>query len=324
MSRPQTFSNGHPADDLLDVDAAVAQRRALLVGLGDLGLERDDALQAVVYLGHRRDSFVSSVRPSRHAEPTPWARPIRGILHPAPPERVGGPPRGSHIGSARMEPRADRDWPALRARVRRRGPARVRPGRRPDHDVRPLVRTTRSTPGCTSPTRWCVATVSRRRAAVVADGAAQGRRRARLRVLHQPARRARATSSPATRRARCCSRGTRSSARCGSTGSPRSCCRGGRRGVLRHPPARLAARGLGLAPVPSRRVAATELADGVRRGRGAVRRRDEVPVPAGVGRLRRRARRPWSSGRAARAGCTTGCVYRRRRTAAGPRERLAP
>jgi hypothetical protein len=34
----------HPPDEVLDVDAAVAQRAALLVGLGDLGLEGDDAL----------------------------------------------------------------------------------------------------------------------------------------------------------------------------------------------------------------------------------------------------------------------------------------
>ena len=33
------------ADEVLDVDAAVAQRAALFVGLGDLGLERDDALE---------------------------------------------------------------------------------------------------------------------------------------------------------------------------------------------------------------------------------------------------------------------------------------
>ena len=36
---------GHRADEVLDVDAAVAQRAALLVGLGDLRRERDDALQ---------------------------------------------------------------------------------------------------------------------------------------------------------------------------------------------------------------------------------------------------------------------------------------
>ena len=33
------------ADELLDVDAAVAERAALAVGLGDLGLDGDDALE---------------------------------------------------------------------------------------------------------------------------------------------------------------------------------------------------------------------------------------------------------------------------------------
>ena len=37
---------GHRADEVLDVDAAVAQRAALLVGLGDLGREGDDAFEA--------------------------------------------------------------------------------------------------------------------------------------------------------------------------------------------------------------------------------------------------------------------------------------
>ena len=39
-------AEGHPADEVVDVDAAVAQGAALLVGLGDLGLEGDDALEA--------------------------------------------------------------------------------------------------------------------------------------------------------------------------------------------------------------------------------------------------------------------------------------
>ena len=37
---------GHLADEVLDVDAAVPQRATLLVGLGDLGGEGDDALEA--------------------------------------------------------------------------------------------------------------------------------------------------------------------------------------------------------------------------------------------------------------------------------------
>ena len=44
-SSPQTFSYGNLPDELLDVDAAVAQRPALAVGLGDLRLDGDDALE---------------------------------------------------------------------------------------------------------------------------------------------------------------------------------------------------------------------------------------------------------------------------------------
>jgi hypothetical protein len=44
------------SDQLLDVDAAVAQRGPLLVGLGDLRLERDDTFEAVLDLGHATPS----------------------------------------------------------------------------------------------------------------------------------------------------------------------------------------------------------------------------------------------------------------------------
>ena len=50
--RPQTFSYGYVADEVLDVDAAVAERAALLVGLGDLGLDGDDALESWLELVH--------------------------------------------------------------------------------------------------------------------------------------------------------------------------------------------------------------------------------------------------------------------------------
>ena len=43
---------GHLADEVLDVDAAIAQRAAFLVRLGDLGLEGDDALEARLEVGH--------------------------------------------------------------------------------------------------------------------------------------------------------------------------------------------------------------------------------------------------------------------------------
>ena len=42
-------------DQLFDVDTAIAQRATLTIGLGDLGLEGDDAFQAVLnyLLTHR-------------------------------------------------------------------------------------------------------------------------------------------------------------------------------------------------------------------------------------------------------------------------------
>jgi hypothetical protein len=46
----------HPSDEVLDVDPAVAECGPLLVGLGDLGLERDDTFEAVVDLGHATPS----------------------------------------------------------------------------------------------------------------------------------------------------------------------------------------------------------------------------------------------------------------------------
>ena len=55
-SRPKTLLEGDGADQLLDVDAAIAQRAAVAVGLGDLGRERDDALEPGLDLAHGADS----------------------------------------------------------------------------------------------------------------------------------------------------------------------------------------------------------------------------------------------------------------------------
>ena len=49
-------AEGDVPDEVLDVDAAVAQRAALPVGLGDLGLEGDDAFEAGLEVGHLRSS----------------------------------------------------------------------------------------------------------------------------------------------------------------------------------------------------------------------------------------------------------------------------
>ena len=46
------------AHEFLDVDSAVPERTALLVGFGDLGLEGDDPFKARLEVRHRR--FLSS------------------------------------------------------------------------------------------------------------------------------------------------------------------------------------------------------------------------------------------------------------------------
>ena len=52
------------ADEVLDVHAAVAERAALLVGLGDLGGEGDDAFKAGLHLGggHGRAPVFSNAK----------------------------------------------------------------------------------------------------------------------------------------------------------------------------------------------------------------------------------------------------------------------
>ena len=50
------------ADQLLDVDAAVAQRPAVAVRLGDLRLERDDALEPWLEVVHRAGPYLSGAR----------------------------------------------------------------------------------------------------------------------------------------------------------------------------------------------------------------------------------------------------------------------
>ena len=46
------FLVGHRADELLDVDPAIAQCTAVPIGLGDLRLEGDDPLEAWLELVH--------------------------------------------------------------------------------------------------------------------------------------------------------------------------------------------------------------------------------------------------------------------------------
>ena len=54
----------HLPDELLDVDAAIPQRTALAIGLGDLGLDRDDAFEPrleVGRLGHPHGRYLTGI-----------------------------------------------------------------------------------------------------------------------------------------------------------------------------------------------------------------------------------------------------------------------
>ena len=50
-------------DELLDVDAAIAEGAALAVGLGDLGLDGDDAFETRLEVAHRTPFVEASGRP---------------------------------------------------------------------------------------------------------------------------------------------------------------------------------------------------------------------------------------------------------------------
>ena len=129
----------HVADELLDVDAAVAERAALPVGLGDLGGEGDDALEAGLdsSLMRREGSQVgrgSGASPdARRARVTLGWRPrmTRPHVHAAsassPPTCAGGELRAREVvdGGARAHRGARR-----RAQRVRRGRRRARAGRR--------------------------------------------------------------------------------------------------------------------------------------------------------------------------------------------------
>ena len=132
---------------------------------------------------------------------------------------------------------------------------------------------------------------------------------------------ARASSWRPTRAARCSSPGTRWSARCGSTATPSRCRRRRCDAYFAVRPRGLPARRLGLAPVAGGR-RPDELDRDVRRGAGPVRRRATCRRPRS-GAATSCGRRPWSSGRAAPAGCTTGSSTVAW-TVAGRTTRLAP
>ena len=132
--------------------------------------------------------------------------------------------------------------------VQRHRSRRGRPRPRPDRDVPALARRRgRGRPARAE--RDGALHGLRRRAAVVADGAAQGARRVGLRVLHQPALAQGRWSWPANPRVLAAlpvapARAPGARRRGRVPAPPR-----GRRDVLRQPPARRAARCLGLPPV---------------------------------------------------------------------------
>ena len=80
---------GHLADEVLDVDAAVAQRAALLVGLGDLGGEGDDALEAGL--------DFSLMRSGRFARSAPRTRPLTDAAYAALRTRLAPVDDDSHV-----------------------------------------------------------------------------------------------------------------------------------------------------------------------------------------------------------------------------------
>jgi hypothetical protein len=75
QQRPDV-AEGDLADQVLDVDAAVAQGTAVLVRFGDLGLEGDDALEAgYEVVGHLACSSARGTRPCLDTARTIACRP---------------------------------------------------------------------------------------------------------------------------------------------------------------------------------------------------------------------------------------------------------
>ena len=72
-----------PADEILDVDTAVPKGTAVAVGLGDLGLERDDTLEARLELAHRTPRSTTTNRCGRYlredTHPCHYAQPVHRV-----------------------------------------------------------------------------------------------------------------------------------------------------------------------------------------------------------------------------------------------------
>ncbi len=202
---------------------AVAEGGPFLVGFGDLCLERDDTLEPVMYLSHEGHS-------------APWAaigihRVRRSRL-----SRMASTPDPDELAALRREyGDSGLDDPDLAADP-------VAMFRHWMHDA--------VVAGLHEPNAMVVATVSARGPPVVPDGAAQGRRRARLRLLHQ----LRLAQGPRPRRpTRRCAllfpwHDLQRQVRVEGRAEPGLAARRAQ-ALLRHPAARLPARRLGLAAV---------------------------------------------------------------------------
>ena len=316
-----------PADEVLDVDAAVAQRAAFLVRLGDLGLEGDDALEARLEVGGlRRPVPVTCDRlPSAS-----WARTAVVVVRRARCQSTGryadrcsdpgsgAPCDGPQPARTGRVPDGPSDVAALRRAYGDRGLAEADLAPDPVAAVRALAGRRPSADGRHRAQRDGAGDGRRRRPAQRPHRAAQGRRRARASSSSPTPARARAASSPPTRAASLVFPWYDARA-AGASSSGRSSRSTGRRPRRTSRPGR-AGRGWAPGRARSRRSIAgrAELERGVRarsserfagteRGAGA----------AVLGRLPACGRRRWSSGRAGRAGCTTGCA-----TGATPRRRL--
>ena len=154
-----------------------------------------------------------------------------------------------------------------------------------------------------------LATASARRPAFGAHRAAEGRRRARLRLLHATTKAARAASSPRIRARRCSSTGSSSSAKCASKAR--------RENVCRRNPTTISRRGRRAAASPR----SPRVQSAVVRDRAALEARYARHAASATAR-RRRDRRGWGGYRVdsrsdrvlagpRRTGCTTGCCIRR-------------
>ena len=154
------------------------------------------------------------------------------------------------------------------------------------------------------PEAMALATADARRPAVGAHGAAQGPWPGRLRLLHQRAERARASSSPPIRARRCCSTGSRCAGRSASKARSSASPDAEADAYFATPRARFAARRLGFGPVaPARqprdlRAALRRDRSGASKARTCRARRIGAAIascPSGS-----------NSGPTGRTGCTSG------------------